>query len=97
MDEIRFEWDAAKNRENLRKHGVSFDEARSVFHDPQAVEFFDFEHAEGEDRLLLLGVSARLRILLVCHCIRESGNVIRLISARKATRSEQRNYPWGVG
>ena len=96
MDELRFEWDARKNRGNQRKHGVSFEEARSVFFDPQAVEFYDAEHVETEDRLLLLGVSAKLRILMVCHCTREGGNVIRLISARKATRNEQRNYPWGA-
>ncbi len=96
MDELRFEWDARKNRENQRKHGVSFEEARSVFYDPQAVEFYDEEHAEGENRLLLLGVSAKLRMLMVCHGIRQGGHVIRLISARKATRNEQRNYPWGA-
>ncbi len=96
MGVLRFEWDARKNRENQRKHGVSFEEARSVFFDPQAVEFYDAEHAEREDRLLLLGVSAKLRILMICHYIREGGNVIRLISARKATRNEQRYYPWGA-
>ena len=96
MADLRFEWDARKNRANQRKHGISFEEARSVFFDPQAVEFYDAEHADREDRLLLLGVSAKLRILMVCHCIREGGDVIRLISARRAIRIEQRNYPWGV-
>jgi len=95
MDELRFDWDERKNRENQRKHGVSFEEARSVFFDPQAVEFYDDEHGEMEDRFLLLGVSAKLRILMVCHCLREGGNVLRIISARKATRNEQREYPWG--
>jgi len=95
MDQLRFDWDEQKARENQRKHGVSFVEARSVFFDPQAVEFFDEEHEQGEERFLLLGVSARLRILIVCHCLREQGNVIRIISARKATIDEQREYPWG--
>lgn len=96
MNKPRFEWDERKNRENLRKHGVSFEEARSVFFDQQAVEFYDEEHQEAEDRFLLLGVSAKLRILMVCHCLRLRGDVIRIISARKATKNEQREYPWGV-
>jgi uncharacterized protein len=66
-----------------------------VFFDPQAVEFYDDEHGQMDDRFLLLGVSAKLRILMVCHCLREGGNVIRLISVRKATQNEQREYPWG--
>lgn len=96
MNELRFEWDEGKNRENQRKHGVSFEEARSVFFDQQAVEFYDDEHTETEDRFLLLGVSARLRILMVCHCLRHGGDKIRIISARKATKNEQREYPWGA-
>lgn len=95
MDELRFEWDEAKDWENQRKHGVSFAEARSVFFDPRGVEYYDDERVESEERFLLLGLSAKLRILLVCHCVREGGNVIRLISARKATKSERRDYPWG--
>jgi uncharacterized DUF497 family protein len=95
MDELRFEWDAQKNRENQRKHNVSFEEARSVFFDLQAVEFYDDKHDETDDRFLLLGVSARLRILMVCHCLRAGGAVIRIISARRATKNEQREYPWG--
>ena len=96
MDDLRFEWDERKNRENQRKHGVSFDEARSVFFDQQAVEFYDDECGQLEDRFLLLGVSAKLRILMVCHCLRDDGNVIRIISARKATKNEQRDYPWSA-
>ena len=96
MDDLRFEWDERKNRENQRKHGVSFDEARSVFFDQQAVEFYDDEYGLLEDRFLLLGVSAKLRILMVCHCLRDDGNVIRIISARKATKNEQRDYPWSA-
>ena len=94
MSELRFEWDEQKNRANQRKHGVSFEEARTVFFDQQAVEFYDDEYDQMEDRFLLLGVSAKMRILMVCHCLREGGDVIRIISARKATRNEQRDYPW---
>ena len=96
MSELRFEWDERKNRENKRKHGVSFDEAMSVFHDQQAVEFYDDEHGELEDRFLLLGVSGKLRLLMICHCLRQEGSVIRIISARKATKNEKREYPWGT-
>ena len=96
MNEMRFEWDELKNRENQRKHGVSFEEAQSVFYDQQAVEFYDDAHGDTEDRFLLLGVSGRLRVLMVCHCLRQAGSVIRIISARKATRNEQREYPWGT-
>ena len=95
MSELRFEWDERKNRANQRKHGVSFEEARTVFFDQQAVEFYDDEYGELEDRFLLLGVSSKLRVLMVCHCLREGGGVIRIISARKATKNEQREYPWG--
>jgi uncharacterized DUF497 family protein len=94
MDEITFQWDERKNRENQRKHGVSFEEARSVFFDDRGVEFYDDEHSEGEDRFIVLGVSARLRLLMVCHCLRETGHVIRIISARAATKNEQQYYPW---
>jgi uncharacterized DUF497 family protein len=94
VDELKFEWDARKNRENQRKHGVSFEEARTVFFDPEAVEFYDEEHAEWEDRLLLLGLSAKLHVLLVCYCLRENGNVVRIISARRPTKNELREYPW---
>jgi len=96
MSELRFEWDERKNRANQRKHGVSFEEARTVFFDQQAVEFYDDEYGELEDRFLLLGVSSKLRVLMVCHCLREGGGVIRIISARKATKNEQREYPWGA-
>ena len=96
MNDIQFEWNERKNRENQRKHGVSFEEARSVFFDLQAVEFYDDEYEQQEDRFLLLGVSAKLRVLMVFHCLRQDGAVIRLISARKATENEQREYPWGA-
>lgn len=93
MEPIRFAWDEAKNRANQRRHGVSFEEARAVFYDPKAIQFYDDDHSEWEDRFLMLGMSARLRILLVCHCFRESDAVIRIISARKATANERKLYP----
>jgi uncharacterized DUF497 family protein len=89
---IRFEWDPAKAAANVKKHGVSFEEARSVFYDDFAVQFFDDDHSSDEARFLLLGMSAVSRLLLVCHCEREAGNVIRIISARKATRRESAHY-----
>jgi uncharacterized DUF497 family protein len=89
---ICFEWDAVKAKANLGKHGVSFEEARSVFYDEFAVQFYDDEHSAGEERFLLLGMSTGARLLLVCHCERESGNLIRIISARKATRRESAFY-----
>lgn len=92
MSELRFVWDARKARSNLAKHGVSFEEAKSVFYDEYAVEFYDDEHSEWEDRFLLLGSSSRLRLLLVCHCYREPEGVIRIVSARKATLSESEHY-----
>ncbi len=89
---IRFEWDSRKASANLRKHGVSFEEAKSVFFDDQARLIDDPDHSEDEDRFVLLGLSQNLRLLLVCHCYRTDGEVIRIISARKATRSEGRFY-----
>lgn len=92
MSEIRFEWEPAKAKENLRKHGVSFEEAQTVFYDDYATEFFDEEHSKNEDRFLLLGLSSQLRLVMVCHCYRESDSVIRIISARKATANEAKFY-----
>jgi len=89
---IRFEWDDSKATANFRKHGVSFEEAQSVFYDEFAVQFFDDEHSAHEERFLLLGISTGARLLLVCHCEREVGNVIRIISARKATKREATFY-----
>lgn len=84
MAEIRFQWDDKKAAVNKAKHGVSFEEAKSVF--------YDEEHSKDEDRFVLLGLSANLRTLAVCHCYRESDEVIRLISARKADRAERAQY-----
>jgi len=92
MDRLRFTWDQKKNEANRKKHGVSFEEAQTVFFDENAIEFFDPDHSEEEDRFLLLGLSFRLRVLVVCNCHRESQGVIRLISARRATRKERSHY-----
>ena len=83
---IKFEWDPPKAAANLKKNQVSFDEARPVFYDEFAVQFFDGEHSSDEDRFLMLGMRAGAKLLLVCHCEREQGEVIRIISARKATK-----------
>jgi len=92
MGELRFEWDPAKAAANEHKHGVSFPEAQTVFSDEHALLLDDPDHSEGEDRFILLGLSAALRLLVVVHCYQESEDTIRLISARKATRSERRHY-----
>lgn len=89
---IKFEWDFAKATANVKKHGISFEEAQSVFHDEFAVQFFDDEHSTTEERFLLLGMSTGGRLLLVCHCEREAGDIIRIISARKATKTESTFY-----
>jgi len=89
---IRFEWSPAKSNSNLKKHGVSFEEAQSVFYDEYARQFFDDEHSGDEERFIMLGTSNRSRILVVCHCERASDDVIRIISARKATRIERKYY-----
>jgi len=92
MDHIQFVWDPRKAHENERKHGVSFEEAQSAFYDPEARVMDDPDHSTGEERFLLLGMSRKLRILLVCHCFREQDLQIRLISARKANRAEEAQY-----
>ena len=87
-----FEWDENKARGNLKKHGVSFEEAQSVFFDENARIVPDPEHSDNEDRFLLLGISANVRILTVCHCYRQDEKTVRIISARKATNSEAKQY-----
>ncbi|MDM1019278.1 BrnT family toxin [Acinetobacter sp. VNK23] len=89
---IKFEWNPAKAVSNQKKHGISFEEAKSVFYDEFAIQFFDEEHSEQEDRFLMLGLSNEAKLLLVCHCERDEGNTIRIISARKATLSESKYY-----
>ena len=93
MSKIKFLWDEKKASLNKSKHGVSFDEAKTVFYDENAIEFYDEAHSIlEEDRFLLMGFSLKGRILLVCHCVKGDGDIIRLISARKATKNEQKHY-----
>jgi hypothetical protein len=92
MSDLKVLWDEDKNVQNKRKHGVTFEEAQTVFYDEKAIEFFDPDHSQDEDRFLMLGLSVKLRVLVVCHCLRERGSVIRIISARKASRKEAKNY-----
>jgi len=89
---IKFEWDVSKAASNEGKHGVTFEEAKSVFYDDFAIQFFDDQNSELEDRFLLLGHSNQSRILLICHCEQESSDLIRIISARKATAKERKLY-----
>jgi uncharacterized DUF497 family protein len=89
VQDLRFEWDDRKNTHNQRKHGVSFEEAETVFLDDRALLLDDPDHSGREERFILLGLSAALRMVVVCHCYRAPTGVIRIISARKATESEQ--------
>jgi uncharacterized DUF497 family protein len=93
MSNLSFEWDERKAETNFKKHGVSFEEARSVFVDERAKLINDPDHSDDEDRFVILGLSGALRLLLVCHCYRSDGNVIRIISARKASTTESKAYP----
>lgn len=92
MEGLTFEWDPAKARQNLSKHGVSFEEAQTAFHDENARLIYDPDHSLAEDRFLLLGLSASLRLVVVSHTHRAEETVIRIISARRATKQEQRQY-----
>ena len=94
MRSIRYEWDERKNRANKRKHGVSFEEARTAFLDENARVMPDPEHSEDEERFILLGLSTLLRVVVVCRCYREDSAVIRIVSARKADRDEIKQYQW---
>ena len=94
MSNLSFEWDERKAAANVKKHGVSFEEAKSVFVDERAKVIYDPDHSDDdEDRFVLLGLSGVLRLLVVCHCYRGEGNVIRIISARKASAKESKSYP----
>ncbi|RTZ74522.1 MAG: BrnT family toxin [Gammaproteobacteria bacterium] len=93
---IRFGWNRAKDLANRKKHGVSFEEAKSVFFDENAIQFYDEDHSEEEDRFIMLGMSNESRVLVVCHCERNEGHTIRIISARKATKKERSFYPKGA-
>ena len=92
---IKFEWNEAKAAANLEKHQVSFEEARSVFFDEFGVQFFDEDHSSDEERFLMLGMSSGAKLLIVCNCERAHGAVIRIISARKATKRESAFYKGG--
>ena len=89
---LHFEWDRAKSKANALKHDVTFNEAASVFYDERGLLVGDPDHSEQEDRFLLLGMSREVRLLVVAHCYREASGAIRLISARRANRGEQRQY-----
>ena len=89
---MKFEWDSNKAKINIAKHGITFEEAATVFADETAILFDDPEHSDEEDRFLLLGFSSNTNMLIVCHCYRDGDNVIRIISARKATKSEEMQY-----
>ena len=96
LDMLRFDWDEGKNKNNRIKHGVWFEEAQSVFSDLHGRLFYDPEHSEHEDRFILLGMSSAARTLVVVHCYRENDSLVRIISARKATRKEVRFYEEGI-
>ena len=91
-----FDWDENKDQINQIKHGISFDEASTVFYDERALLFDDPEHSEDEERFLMLGMSEQANLCIVCHCYRESETIIRLISARKATKREEARYARGI-
>jgi len=92
---IRFEWDEVKAAANLKRHQVSFEEAKSIFFDEFGVQFFDEEDSHEEERFLMLGMSSEAKLLIVCHCERDHGATIRIISARKATKRESAFYRGG--
>ena len=92
MKMISFAWDRTKAESNLKKHKISFEEAQTVFSDPNARMIFDPEHSGGEDRFILFGLSSGLRLIVICHCYIEDDMAIRIISARKANKNEQKQY-----
>ena len=92
MDQLLFEWGKRKESANVKKHGISFEEARTTFYDENAVQFFDPDHSDDEDCFILLGVSHKLNTLVVCHCFREEETTVRIISARKADKDEANVY-----
>ena len=89
---IKFEWDDKKNQSNIKKHGISFEEAASVFEDDESLIIADDEHSKDEERFILIGFSFRANLLVVCHCYREKDSIIRIISARKADSKERQKY-----
>ena len=95
MEHIHFEWDDNKNKTNIKKYNISFEEAKTVFLDPEALLIHDPEHSEDEDRFIILGLSRKVKILVVCHCYKASDSIIRIISARKADKQEEKEYGEG--
>lgn len=89
---LNFKWDTTKNKTNIKKHDVSFEEAKTVFFDNYARLITDPDHSEFEDRYIILGISEKLRLLTVCHCYREQNSIIRIISARKSNKKEANEY-----
>lgn len=96
MKSLAFTWDDQKNQLNIKKHKISFEEAQTVFFDENAIEFEDPDHSAKENRFILLGLSYKIRTLVVCHCFRNTEKEIRIISARKATKNEQKIYNRGL-
>jgi uncharacterized DUF497 family protein len=92
MDNINFTWDEDKNKRNIISHKISFEEAKTVFYDPNAKVIYDPDHSKEEDRFIILGISKLLNILVVCHCYKENDGIIRIFSARKATPKERKQY-----
>ena len=92
MNKLVFEWDNRKESANVKKHGISFKEARTSFYDESAIQFFDPDHSDEEDRFILLGLSHKLNTLIVCHCFKEEETTVRIISARKADKDETNAY-----
>jgi len=92
---IKFEWDEAKAASNLKKHQISFEDAKSIFFDEFGIQFYDEENSHKEERFLMLGMSSEAKLLIVCHCERDHGETIRIISARKATKREGTFYRGG--
>jgi hypothetical protein len=92
MEALKFDWDKSKAVLNKKKHGVSFEEAVTIFYDDDALEFHDPDRSESEDRFIMVGLSFKTKILVVSHCLRQSGSLIRIISARKATKQESQRY-----
>ena len=90
-----FDWDEEKRKNNLKKHKIDFREAATVFDDPNAISKYDFDNSYDEDRFVIIGTSKQSRTLIVCHCFRENGDIVRIISARKATASERKQYEGG--
>ena len=96
METLKFEWDPNKNETNIKKHGLSFETAKEVFYDELAILFDDPDHSDDEERFLIIGETKTEQICIVSHCYRDSENIIRIISARRATKMEQRAYRDGI-